>query len=602
MKNPYADRKFIIIGVFLFVGILYIGKLFYLQVINKSYLLSAQNNVLRLVTQYPARGLIYDRNGKLLVYNEAAYDLMLVPNQMKEFDTLALCELLGIDMESFMAKYQKICDYSMFKASVFEKQISIETYGYLEEMMYKFPGFYVQSRTLRKYPFPIAAHTLGYVGEVSRSVLEKDQYYRQGDYLGISGLEKTYEQELRGEKGVKRILVDVFNREKGSFQDGKYDTIAIKGKDIQITIDVELQAYGELLMTNKKGSIVAVEPATGEILALVTSPSYDPNLLVGRIRGENYTLLANDTLQPLFNRALTATYPPGSTFKLLNAMIALQEGSISRYTQYSCEGTETKPIRCSHFHTTPVNLTQAIEISCNPYFWKTFRSIFNLKENIHDSYEIWRNHSLSFGFGNYFGTDLFNESRGFIPEDKYFDKYYGERGWRSLTIRSMSIGQGEILATPLHMANFSAIVANRGFYYDPHLLKSIEGNDLEENFIQKKNTTIDSRYFDIIAEGMYNVFEGEEGTARWYKLDSIMICGKTGTSENPHGKDHSIFIAFAPKDDPQIAISVIVENSGFGSTWAVPISTLMIEKFLTRTVKRKWVEEDMINSDLISEN
>jgi len=602
MKNPYAERKYIIIGIFLFVGILYVGKLFYLQIINKSYTLSAQNNVLRLVTQYPARGLIYDRNGELMVYNEAAYDLMLIPRQMKEFDTLALCALLDIDMETFMEKYQKIVKYSRFKASVFEKQISKETYGYLEEMMFKFPGFFVQTRSLRNYAFPVAAHTLGYVGEVSRRSLEKDPYYRQGDYIGNSGLEYDYEKVLRGEKGVKRVLVDVFNREKGSFQDGLYDTVAVAGKDIQVTLDAKLQAYGELLMTNKKGSIVALEPATGEILALVTSPAYDPNLLVGRVRSENYKALNQDTLEPLFNRALAATYPPGSTFKLLNALIALQEGAAKPSTTYSCEGRETRPIRCSHSHTTPVNMYQAIEISCNPYFWKTFRAIFNQKERVQDNYNMWRNHVLSFGFGNYFDTDLFNEAKGFIPKDSYYSKYYGERGWRALTIRSLSIGQGEILSTPLQMANFAAIVANGGYYYLPHLVKSVDNITLQGEFNIRKNTTIDPGYFDVIIEGMHEVFEGDEGTARWYKVDGIAICGKTGTAENPHGKDHSIFIAFAPKDDPKIAVATVVETSGFGSTWAVPITTLMIERYLTGTIKRPRVEEDMINGNLILGN
>lgn len=602
MKNPYAERKYIIIGIFLFVGILYIGKLFYLQIINKSYTISAQNNVLRLVTQYPARGLIYDRNGELMVYNEAAYDLMLIPKQMEEFDTLALCELLDIDMEIFMEKYQRIVDYSRFKASVFEKQISKETYGYLEEMMFKFPGFFVQTRTLRNYAFPVAAHTLGYVGEVSRRSLEKDHYYRQGDYIGVSGLENIYEKELRGEKGVKRVLVDVFNREKGSFQNGIYDTVAVAGKDIQITLDANLQVYGELLMTNKKGSIVALEPSTGEILALVTSPAYDPNLLVGRVRSENYGALKQDSLEPLFNRALTATYPPGSTFKLLNALIALQEGVATANTTYSCEGPETRPIRCSHHHTTPIDMCQAIEISCNPYFWKIFRSIFDSKEDIHEDFKTWRAHVLSFGFGNHFNTDLFNEAQGFIPQGAYYSKYYGERGWRAMTIRSLAIGQGEILSTPLQMANFAAIVANSGYYYLPHLVRSIDGRKLEGDLTKRINTTIKPQYFETIAKGMYNVFVGDEGTARWYKVDSIDICGKTGTAENPHGKDHSIFLAFAPKDDPRIAIAVVVENSGFGSTWAVPITTLMIEKYLTGTVKRTWIEENMINGNLISGN
>ncbi len=584
------------------VGLVFVIKLFFIQIIDKSYILSAQNNVIRLIYQFPARGLIFDRNDKLMVYNEAVYDLMVIPNRMQDIDTLELCELIGIDKKTFVEQIEKVKNYSVRKASVFQKQLSKETTAYLEEKLFKSPGFYVQPRTLRKYLWPIAAHTLGYVGEANRQLLEKDHYYKSGDYVGISGLEKTYEQILRGRKGVKRILVDVFNREKGSFQEGKYDTAMIKGVNLKTTLDAELQKYGELLMANKKGSIVALEPSTGEILALVSSPSYDPNLLVGRVRGENYKKLQQNPLEPLFNRPLTATYPPGSTFKLVNALIALQENVATQHTKYSCEGPETRPIRCSHNHKSPLNMKEAIEISCNPYFWKIFTAIMKNEDDIHDSFDKWRKHVLSFGFGSKFKSDLFSEVSGFIPEPKYFDKYYGEKGWRPMTIRSLSIGQGEILVTPLQLANLSAIIANKGYYYVPHLVKSIDNQKIEKNNREKNHTTIKPDYFDVIIEGMYQVFEGEEGTARWYKLDSIAVCGKTGTAENPHGKDHSVFIAFAPKDDPQIAIAVVVESSGFGATWAAPISTLMIEKYLTGTIKKKWVEERMINVNLISGN
>ncbi|MCK4677781.1 MAG: penicillin-binding protein 2 [Bacteroidales bacterium] len=602
MKNPYSNRKYIIKGVFLLVGLVFVIKLFFIQIIDKTYILSAQNNVIRLIYQFPARGLIFDRHDKLMVYNEAVYDLMVIPNRMQDIDTLELCELIGIDKETFVGQIEKIKHYSVRKASVFQKQISKETTAYLEEKLFKFPGFYVQPRTLRKYPLPVAAHTVGYVGEANRQLLEKDCYYKSGDYVGISGLEKTYEQVLRGRKGIKRVLVDVFNREKGSFQDGKYDTAMIKGVNLKITLDAELQEYGELLMTNKKGSIIALEPSTGEILALVSSPHYDPNLLVGRVRGKNYKKLQHDPLEPLFNRPLTATYPPGSVFKLVNSLIALQENVVTQHTKYSCEGPETRPIKCSHYHKSPLNMIEAIEVSCNPYFWKTFTAIMKNEDDIHDSFEKWRNHTLSFGFGSKFNSDLFSEVSGFIPEPGYFDKYFGEKGWRPMTIRSLSIGQGEILVTPLQLANLSAIIANRGYYYVPHLVKSIDNHKTEKNNREKNHTTIKPNYFDVIIEGMYQVFEGEEGTARWYKLDNIAVCGKTGTAENPHGKDHSVFIAFAPKDDPQIAIAVVVENSGFGATWAAPISTLMIEKYLTGTVKKKWVEEQMINVILISDN
>jgi penicillin-binding protein 2 len=579
------------------VGVIFIGKLFYLQIIDRSYILSAQNNVIRIITQYPARGLIYDRNGKLMVYNEAAFDLMVIPSQVKAFDTLEFCQLIGLDKSNVKDRLVKARNYSMRKASIFERQISKESFSYFKEMLYKFPGFYVQPRTLRYYPSRIAAHTLGYIGEADRSTIEENPYYNPGDYIGISGLESNYEEVLRGVKGVKRVMVDVFGREKGSFQEGRFDSAAVKGQDIHISLDAELQAYGERLMSNKKGSIVAIEPSTGEILVLVSSPSYDPNLLVGRIRSTNYEILSNDSLQPLFNRALSATYPPGSTFKLLNALIALQTGASVPSTSYSCQGPVTVPIKCSHYHPNPLNMYGAIEQSCNPYFWKTFSSIMQLKKDIHDSYNLWRDHVVSFGFGNRFGTDLFNESKGFIPKPDYFDKYYGNTGWRAMTIRSLSIGQGEILATPLQMANFAATVANRGFFYAPHLIRSIGDTIPDPEFREKHATTISAANMEVVVEGMFRVFES--GTARYYKIPDLELCGKTGTAENPHGKDHSIFLAFGPKNKPEIAIAVVVENSGFGATWAAPIATLIMEKYLTGEIKRPDVEERMISADLI---
>ncbi|MCK5840487.1 MAG: penicillin-binding protein 2, partial [Bacteroidales bacterium] len=460
MKNPYSERQYIIKGIFLLVGLVFVIKLFFIQIVDKTYILSAQNNVIRLIYQFPARGLIFDRHDKLMVYNEAVYDLMVIPNRMQEIDTLELCELIGIDKETFVERIEKVKHYSVRKASVFQKQLSKETTAYLEEKLFKFPGFYVQPRTLRKYPWPVAAHTMGYVGEANRQLLEKDHYYKSGDYVGISGLEKTYEQILRGRKGVKRVLVDVFNREMGSFQEGKYDTAMIKGLDLKTTLDAELQEYGELLITNKKGSIIALEPSTGEILALVSSPYYDPNLLVGRVRGKNYKNLQQNPLEPLFNRPLAATYPPGSVFKLVNALIALQENVATQHTKYSCEGPETRPIRCSHNHKTPLNMIEAIEVSCNPYFWKTFSAIMKNEEDIHDSFEKWRNHTLSLGLGSKFNSDLLGEVSGSIPEPGYYDQYFGVKGWRPMTIRSLSIGQGELLITPLQLANLSAIIAN----------------------------------------------------------------------------------------------------------------------------------------------
>ncbi len=603
ISTDYQNRKYVIIAVFLFVGILFAIRLFMLQVLNNEYKLSAENNVLRYITEYPARGLVYDRNGLLLVYNEAAYDLMVVPRQVQAFDTTELCALLHLSPESFRDQLEKAKKYSYRKPSVFLEQISREDFGFLEEKLYKYPGFYVQSRTLRKYPQPLAAHLLGYIGEVNNNDLNKDDYYDQGDYIGKSGLERSYEKQLRGEKGLRVVMVDVFNREKGSFSNGQYDTAAIAGNDLHISFNAELQAYGELLMQNKIGSIVAIEPATGEILAMITSPSYDPNLLIGRVRSENYTRLNEDSLKPLMNRATMGTYPPGSTFKVVGALVGMQESVLFPSTQYHCEGPESRPIRCTHYHETPLMLNSAIQNSCNPYFWKVFRSVLTKPSYGHDSvgFQHWHDHVLSFGFGQKFNTDIPFELKGNIPTQSYYDNIYSKGHWRALTVRSLGIGQGEILVTPLQLANLSVIIANKGFYYRPHLLKAV-GNI--ENpygyFVEKQYTSVEPRHFDFIRNAMLDVFEGEHGTARWYRIDSVHMCGKTGTVENPHGDDHSMFIAFAPFDNPQIAMAVIVENSGFGSTWAAPIATLLIEKYLLGEVKRKPLEERMINGNLIN--
>ena len=602
ISKDYQNRKFVIIAIFLLVGILYAIRLFMLQVLNNDYKLSAENNVLRYVTEYPARGLIYDRNGVLMVYNEAAYDLMVIPRQLTAFDTTEFCSLLHLEHDDFSRRLTKARKYSFRKPSVFLEQISREDFGFIDEKLYKYPGFYVQARTLRKYPDPIAAHLLGYIGEVNKRDLKRDDYYTQGDYVGKSGLERSYESRLRGEKGLSVVMVDVFNREKGSFADGRYDTSAIAGNDLHISIDSELQAYGELLMQNKLGSIVVLEPSSGEILALITAPSYDPNLLVGRVRSDNYFRLNEDSFKPLMNRAIMGTYPPGSTFKIVNALVAMQEAVLFPSTQYHCDGPDSRPIRCTHFHETPLRLNEAILQSCNSYFWNVFRSVLKNPLYGHDSigFRHWRDHVFSFGFGHKFNTDIPFELNGNIPTQAYYDNIYSPGHWRALTVRSLGIGQGEILVTPLQLANLSAIIANNGYYYRPHIIKGI-GN--EENpygeFIEKQYTSIDPQHFDIIQKAMLDVFEGEHGTARWYRIDSVLVCGKTGTVENPHGDDHSMFVAFAPFDNPTIALSVIVENSGFGSTWAAPIATLLIEKYLFGETKRAYLEERMLSGNLI---
>ncbi len=526
---------------------------------------------------------------------------MIVPREVKIFDTLDFCNILNLSVDQVKDRISKSKRHSRYKPSIFLKQMSAITYAHLQEKLFKFPGFFVQTRTLRKYPRNTAANVLGYVGEVDKRLTEKDEYYKAGDYTGISGIEKTYEKQLRGKKGISIYLVDVHNRIQGSFLDGRYDTVAVSGNNLVTTIDATLQDYGELLMQNKIGSITAIQPSSGEILCLVSSPGYDPNLLVGRIRGANYRILSQDTLKPLFNRALMAQYPPGSTFKPANALIGFQEGVLNVSTKYECSGPDSKPIRCSHYHISPIGLTGSIEQSCNSYYWHVFRSIISNTKyaNTEEGFSAWKNDIQSFGFGLPVGTDLFNELGGNIPTIQFYDKYFNKGGWRAMTIRSLSIGQGEILVTPLQMANFASIIANRGYYYQPHIVKQIGKQRLDSLQI-KVETSIDSAFFTPVIDGMGQVYDGQHGTARWYRNDSIPMCGKTGTAENPHGDDHSIFIAFAPRDNPQIAIAVVVENSGFGSTWAVPIATLMMEKFITGVINKKWVEDKMINGNLIS--
>ncbi|MCX6247228.1 MAG: penicillin-binding protein 2 [Bacteroidetes bacterium] len=605
MERVFANRKFIVIGLILVIGLAYIIRLFFIQIVADKYVLSANNNVLRYVTQYPARGLVFDRFGKLLVYNEAAYDLMVIPKQVKNVDTAELCRLLEIEKKDFIDRVEKARNYSPYRPSIFESQITRENYGYIEEKMFRFPGFFVQPRTLRKYTYPIAAHTFGYIGEVSPEVIDNDAYYKSGDYIGISGVEKSYESILRGKKGMKIHVVDVFNRDKGSFQGGKYDTIAYAGTDLYSSLDADLQAYGELLMNGKKGSIVAIEPSTGEILCMVTSPSYDPNLLVGRIRRTNYTRLLEDSvLVPLFNRALMASYPPGSTFKLVDALVGQQSGVLTPETRYGCPGGfplgNGKKVAC-HSHFSPLDLRQSIQHSCNTYYCRVFKSIIDKRPftSTRDGYEKWRNLVMSFGFGKKFGIDLPGELNGNIPSSNYYDRYHGKNRWTSMAIISLGIGQGEIGITPLQLANLASIISNRGYYYTPHIVKAIGKKDNPNKEFQAKHVTgIDPQYFPIVVEAMHDVMEAG-GTGFASRVDGIEICGKTGTAQNPHGKNHSIFICFAPKDNPKIAVAVVVENAGFGATFAAPIATLVIEKYINREVKRKDIEQSMISGTIV---
>lgn len=595
----YNTQRQVITLIILAIAGVFVVRLFYLQVINQSYKLSSQNNVLRFVTQYPARGTIFDRNGELLVYNEAAYDLLVIPRQAKIEDTLAFCRLLKIDLDDFRNRLRSARKFSLYRPTVFLEQISKEDYGFIIEKLYHYPGFFFQARTLRKYPRPIAAHVMGDVGEVNGAEMERDPVYKMGDYIGKSGLEKFYEKALRGRKGMKIMMVDVHNREKGSFQNGAFDTMPVTGKNIYLGIDARLQEYGEKLMVNKTGSIVAIDPATGEILALVSSPNYDPNLLVGRARGKNFNELLQNEKKPLINRAIGGTYPPGSTFKMFNALVALQTGSITEDTRFTCQGKNSSPIRCTHSHVTPLSVHAAIENSCNPFFWNTFRSILG-NSSLHGqkkAFDVWYQKMLDFGLGQRFKTDIPFEVAGNIPSGNYFDKVYNGR-WNAMTVRSLSIGQGEILLTPLQLANLAALVGNEGYYYPPHLARKLgeEGDTLPAHFTQKRETGIESRYFRLVKSAMLDVFEGGSGTARRYKVKEFQAAGKTGTAENPHGKDHSLFMAFAPYDKPTIAIAVVVENAGFGATWAAPIASLMMELYITGEVKRPELEKFLLET------
>lgn len=601
MKDAFINRKYVIIALLVLASIGLIIRLFIIQVINDSYRLSADNNVLRYVTQYPARGLIYDRNGKIMVNNQAAYDLMVVPAQTVKIDTALFCNELEITKEIFRERMKTAVSYSRRAPSVFLKQVSAETYAKFQEKIFMFPGFYTQPRTLRKYTKPIAAHVLGYVSEVDESIIKKEPYYKPGDYIGKLGIEEAYEKDLRGTRGVKIFMVDVYSRIKGSYAKGTLDTLASQGSDIFSGIDMDLQEYGELLMKNKSGSIVAIEPKTGEVLSLVSSPNYDPGLLVGRIRSENYAVLQSDTaLKPLFNRALMASYPPGSTFKPINGLIALQENVITPSTLFGCHNGYLF-VAC-HTHSSPLDLEGAIMNSCNSYFCQAFRRVLENPRygSVSEAFDKWKEYLNEFGFGTRMG-DFVNELPGFIPAPEYFDRFYGKGKWKALTVISMAIGQGEIGTTPLQMANMAAAIANRGYYFTPHIVKSIGADRrVDQRFITKNIINIDSANFEKIVLGMEGAVNGGAGaTARVAALKDIIVCGKTGTAQNPHGKDHSVFIAFAPKDDPKIAIAVYVENAGFGATYAAPIASLMIEKYLKHEITNKPLEQRMLELNLL---
>lgn len=595
--NQFNDRRYVFTIAIVLVGLVFIIRLFQIQVLDKSYEQYALSNAQSVRVIYPARGLIYDRTGEIMVYNQAAYDIMVIPRLLEPFDTTELGGILEINREDLKERLRSARAYSNRVPSVFMKQVNYENAALLQEKMFQYPGFYVQTRTLRKYTRPIASHALGYVGEVDQQILDTEPYYQLGDYIGVSGVEKAYEVELRGRKGKNVFLKDVHNQTIESYQGGRLDVPAEVGNNLTVTLNAELQEYGEKLMSPYLGSIVALEPSTGEVLALVSAPGYPPDLLVGRNLRSQFGNLASDTLNPLFNRALMAQYPPGSTFKTMMALIGLQENVISISTEHSCTyGFYVGNIHTGcHLHDTPLNLIEAIQNSCNTYFIQVLKSILSDPKfnNTANAYDNWRKHLLSMGFTHPLGIELTNELNGNIPEPSYFNRIYGEGHWNYLTIRSLAIGQGELLVTPIQMANMTASIANRGHFYTPHLVKRIEGvESIDPIYTEKHYTTIDSSNYGPIVDGMDLVINGGRGsTARNARIEDIVVCGKTGTAENPHGNDHSIFIAFAPKENPQIAIAVYVENQGFGTTYAAPIASLMIEKYLTGEVKRTWYEK-----------
>ena len=604
-------RRFFLPVVTVITSIVFIGKLISLQLLNSSYKLLSDGNAVIENSIYPERGYIYDRNLKLLVSNQPVYDLMAIPENISSFDTLELSKLLGVLKAELTEKIKSARTFSVKLPSIILGKISRERNAVVQEKIWKYPGFFLLKNSVRDYPVPIASNLLGYVSEVNKNDMKKDNYYRLGELIGRQGIEKYYERFLRGKKGKKFYQKDRFNRIIGSYEGGKYDVTTEGAQNLILTIDKQLQQYGEELFKNKRGGIVAIEPKSGDVLSLVTAPSYDPNILVGRKRSKNFRKMILDTLaKPLFDRGLQAQYAPGSPFKTLNALIALQEGVIDTNTKYLCQKGHFYArgmfMECHCSLGTVNDLHSGIYKSCNTYFANIYRRIIDKSgENIEDGMNIWNSHLKSFGLGNYLGYDLPVGKKGFIPDADYYNYWYKKGGWKSATVVSNAIGQGEILTTPIQMANFTAAIANRGYFIQPHFLRSLDNDSLK--LYQKKQTSIDSIHFEKVINGMYQVVE--RGTAKIAKIKGIEVCGKTGTVENfikingvkTQLTDHSIFIAFAPKDDPKIAIAVYVENGYWGARWAAPIASLMIEKYLNGSVKRKWLEDRMLNGSLLAE-
>lgn len=609
-------RSFLLYFLITLVGIIFIGRLFQLQIVRGESYDPMHNAAVKVEYDYPERGYIYDRNGKLLVANQLSYDVMVQPNQVKKIDTLEFCKLLKIDKEEFLERFNRAEKYASYLPSVFLKQLAKEDFAFLQEKMHKYNGFYIQKRIIRNYPINAAANVLGYIGEVNEEKAKNNTNYQSGELEGKEGVERQYENILRGRRGKKYLHRNRFNKVTGSYKNGSSDTLPENGKNLTLTLDIDLQVYAQKLMKGKRGGIVAIEPSTGEILALVTAPSYNPNMLVGRKRSKNSILLMdpNNPEKPTYDRSLLAAYPPGSPFKMMNALIGLQEKVITEQTSFRCFGGYrygNKPhefMKCHcGIYNKPIRLKTAIAKSCNSYFSNTYKRIVEKDNNPSQGVNTWNKHVSSFGLGHYLGYDLPAGSPGLIPNGKYYNDHY-KYSWNGSTTISNAIGQGEILTTPIQLANFTAAIANRGYFYTPHIVKRIDNKKIDNpNFTIKKQTTIDKKNFTPVIEAMREVFK--TGTGRWSQVKGIEICGKTGTSENSikmvdgvkiQAEDHSILVAFAPKDNPKIAIAVFVENGGFGSRIAAPITSLLIEKYINGSIskKNKYRETRMLNLSL----
>jgi penicillin-binding protein 2 len=591
--NSFFERRYVIAGIFITIIFILLARLFYIQIIDPKYAIYASKNVLRQTIKYPARGPILDRNGKILVLNEPFYDIMVTPRQVKPFDTVEFCRILGIDRDEFNKRWIKAWKYSPNLPSVFEKQLTATKFASVSERLSEFFGFYSTPRYLRTYPDSVAAQFLGYIGEVQDNDIKRSNgYYHPGDFIGITGVEKSYENVLRGQRGVENQMVDSRGRQKGRYANGMFDTAAVAGQRLTSSLDINIQKLGERLMQNKVGSIVAIEPSTGEILCYVSSPTYDPNLMVGRERGNNAAKMYANVYNPFFIRPVQAKYPPGSSFKPLSALIALQEGIITPQTTYYCPGyymagNHMVPCNKREAHGV-VNLASAVALSCNGYFSMVFQKILDRDgpKQTEATFTDWRENVKKFGLGTRLDLDMPGESRGNVPTPLHYDNIYKQGRWRSSTIISLAIGQGELLATPLQMANLECTIANHGFYYKPHLIKSIGAqNVIKKEYTERNYVGIDSQYFEPVINGMQAVVD--RGTGIRSKIPGIVMCGKTGTAQNPGGEDHSVFVAFAPRDNPKIAIAVVVENSGEGAHWAAPIASFIVEKYLKGSISAR---------------